>query len=49
MKKKLYFIIPIVIVIIIIAVALVIYLNAKNSQKPEDILKQYFSLIEQEK
>jgi len=49
MKKKLYFIIPIVIVIIIITVALVFYLNAKNSQKPEDILKQYFSLIEQEK
>ena len=49
MKKKLFIIIPIVIIIILITVALVIYLNVKNSQKPEDVLKQYFSLIEQEK
>jgi len=49
MRKKLFIIIPIVVVIILIAVALVIYLNAKNSQNPEDVLKQYFSLIEQEK
>ena len=49
MKKKLFIIIPIVVVIILIAISLIIYLNNVNSQKPEDILKQYFSLIEQEK
>lgn len=49
MKKKLFIIIPIVVVIVLIAVALIIYLNIINSQKPEDVLKHYFSLIEQEK
>lgn len=49
MKKKLFIIIPIVAIIIIIAVVLGLYLNTKNSQKPEDVLKYYFSLIEQEK
>lgn len=49
MKKNLFIIIPIVAIIIIIAVALGLYLNIKNSQKPEDVLKYYFSLIEQEK
>ena len=49
MKKKLFIIIPIVVVIILIAISLIIYLNNVNSQKPEDVLKQYFSLIEQEK
>lgn len=49
MKKKLFIIIPIVIAIILIAVTLIIYLNVINSQKPEDVLTHYFSLIEQEK
>lgn len=49
MKKKLFIIILIVAIIIIIAVALGLYLNIKNSQKPEDVLTYYFSLIEQEK
>ena len=49
MKKKLFIIIPIVVVIILIAIFLIIYLNNVNLQKPEDVLKQYFSLIEQEK
>lgn len=49
MKKKLFIIIPIVAITIIIAVVLGLYLNTKNSQKPEDVLKYYFSLIEQEK
>ncbi len=49
MKKKLFIIIPIVVVIILIAISLIIYLNNVNLQKPEDVLKQYFSLIEQEK
>ena len=47
MKKKLFIIIPIIVAII--AIALIIYLNIINSQKPEDVLTHYFSLIEQEK
>ena len=49
MKKKLFIIIPIVVAIILIAIISIICLNIKNSQKPEDVLTYYFSLIEQEK
>lgn len=47
MKKKI-FIISIVVVVICAVFATVFYLINKNSQKPDEVLKQYFSLIEQE-
>ena len=48
MKKKLLIIIPILIVVI--GAALILFICFKNSttQKPEEVLKQYFSYIEQE-
>lgn len=49
MKKKLFIIIPIVMAIILIVIASIICLKIINSQKPEDVLTHYFSLIEQEK
>jgi len=46
MKKKLFIIIPIIVVIILVAV--IFYFVNKNKVNPEEILKQYFSYIEQE-
>ena len=47
MKKKLFIIIPIIVVIILITVLTFFYLNNLNSQKAENVLKQYFSLLKE--
>lgn len=46
MKKKLFIII---LIIVILAFAIIFCFSKRNSQNPEDILKQYFSLIGQKK
>ena len=47
MKKRLFIIIPIIVVIILITVLTFFYLNNLNSQKAENVLKQYFSFIKE--
>ena len=44
MKKKIF----IILIVIVAIFATIFYLINKNSQKPEEVLKQYFSLIKQE-
>lgn len=47
MKKKVI-IISVIVIIILIAIGISIYFTNRNSDKPEETLKRYFSLIEQE-
>ena len=48
MKKKILIIIPTLIVVIGVAVILFMWFKNSNIQNPEEVLKQYFSYIEQE-
>jgi len=47
MKKRLLINIPIVVVIIVLGVLVTLHLASINKENPEEILKQYFSYIEQ--
>ena len=49
MKKKLLIIIPIVVVIIVLVALVTLHVSSINKANPEEILKQYFSYIEQGK